>query len=180
MLQLHKHTLFTKHARQACAQASHNLPVLGIVSLQIWPRQQIEKQRLSYACVIQENQFQPGIPGGSMVLHARVSMSDSAKDGHSLDPPRDDLPKDDPPAGPPERVTTQPPQLLPELIESLATQVTNSVLKHLAASGHNSIKMKMGSSSPTLPGNQGERSINRTAVQQSIYYPVPSLMWGGL
>ena len=48
------------------------------------------------------NQFQSGIPGGLMALHARVSMLDSGKDGRPLDPPKDDPPKDDPPADPPE------------------------------------------------------------------------------
>ena len=90
------------------------------------------------------NQFQSGIPGGLMALHARVSMLDSGKDGRPLDPPKDDPPKDDPPADPPEWVTTQLPQLSPELVESLATQVTNSVLKQLAASGHNPVDLKMG------------------------------------
>ena len=99
-----------------------------------------------------------------MAFHTRTSMSDAAKDGPSLDPPKDDPPKDDPPADPPELVSAQPLQLPPELVESLATQVTNSVLKQLAASGHHP-KTGPGSSSSTLPGNQGELGTDRTAVQ---------------
>ena len=99
-----------------------------------------------------------------MAFHTRVSMSDAAKDGRSLDPPKDDPPKDDPPADPPELISAQPLQLPPELVESLATQVTNSVLKQLAASGHHP-KTGPGSSSSTLPGNQGGLGTDRTAVQ---------------
>jgi hypothetical protein len=153
------------HVRSARARANHNVPALGIASLPTWSRRQ-QKPRHSYASIVIENHL--CTPDGLVAPRARaiMSTSDSAEDGCPSDPPKDDPPKDDPPADPPKQATGQPPQLSSEQMESLASQVTKSVLKQLAASGAKPADSRTGSSSATLPGDQGEQGADRTSSQQ--------------
>ena len=59
-------------------------------------------------------------------------MADQNEDGR-----RDEPPKDDPPAEP--KDANQPPQLPSEQMESLAAQVTQTILKQLAGGGAKAI-----------------------------------------
>ncbi len=164
--------------RRARARDNHNVPALGIASLPTWSRRQ-QKPRHSYAGIVLDNHF--CTPDGLVAPRARAitTMSDSAKDGHPTDPPKDDLPEDDPPADPPKQATGQPPQLSSEQMESLASQVTKSVLKQLAASGAKPADARTGSSSATLPGDQGEQGADRTSAQHRIYIITLYQTWGG-
>ena len=80
-------------------------------------------------------------------------MADQNKDGR-----RDEPPKDDPPADPKDE--NQPPQLSLEQMESLAAQVTQTILKQLAGGGAKAIgDQQAGSSSSSQPGEQGEHGM---------------------
>ena len=81
-------------------------------------------------------------------------MADQNEDGR----PRDESPKDDSPADP--KVTDQPAQLSSQQMETLAVQVTQTILKQLASGGAKANDQQAGpSSSSRSTVDQGERGL---------------------
>ena len=81
-------------------------------------------------------------------------MANQNEEGHSRD---DESPKDESPADP--KVTDWPNLLSSEQMETLAAQVTQTILKQLASSGAKANDQQAGPSSSSWPGDQGERGL---------------------